>query len=100
MGPQTTPPESRMTDYIEIRNWDRFQHADATKRGRDPVWIKTYTRILSDDAYLSLSGHRRAILHGLWLEYARSGRRLPLDTRSITRRIDLRVTMRDLQAIK
>lgn len=89
-----------MTDYIEIRNWDKFQHADATKRGNDPVWIKAYTRLLSDDDYLGLTGHRRAILHGLWLEYARSGRRLRLDTAFLTRRLDLRVSMADLNAIK
>lgn len=88
-----------MTEYIEIRNWDRFQHSDATKRGRDPVWIKNYTRLLSDEMYLNLTPHQRAVLHGLWLEYARSGRQLPLNTASLTRRLNLKITIRQLEAL-
>jgi hypothetical protein len=85
--------------YIVIPNWlgpDGFQHY----RDRDPIWIKTYTRLLSDDAYLSLSGHRRAVLHGLWLEYAMSGCKLRLDVKLIGRRLGLVVKMADLEAIK
>jgi hypothetical protein len=81
------------------RNWDHFQHADATKRGRNPRWIKNYTALTSDDDYLDLTGHQRAILHGLWLEYARSGRHLHLNTRSLSARLRLRVMRRDLEAL-
>jgi hypothetical protein len=87
------------TTYIEITGWDTFQHSDATKRGRDPKWIKLYTRLHSDDDFLALSGHRRAVLFGLWLEYARSGRRIALDTRSLTRRLSLRVSTKDIDAL-
>jgi hypothetical protein len=80
---------------LVIPGWERFQHY----KDRNPPWIKTYTELLSDEAYLQLSGHRRAILHGLWLEYARSNCRLSLDTRTLTRRLGLKVSSSDLQAL-
>jgi len=84
-----------VTAYLVICHWARFQHY----KDRNPPWIKNYTELLSDEAYLELSGHRRAILHGLWLEYARSHCRLPVDTRILTRRLNLKVTMADLAAL-
>jgi hypothetical protein len=81
--------------YLRICNWERFQHY----RDRNPPWIKNYTELLSDEAYLGLSGHRRSILHGLWLEYARSNCRLSLDTRMLTRRLNLKVTTSDLLSL-
>ncbi len=89
-----------VTGFIEIPRWDEFQHLDATKRGRDPIWIKTYTRLLSDDAYLGLTPVQRAVLHGVWLEYARSGQRLPADTEQLSRRLGLRVRTGTLEEIK
>jgi hypothetical protein len=82
-------------EYIVIRNWETFQHY----KNRNPPWIKTYTELLSSDEYLGLSGHRRALLHGLWLEYARSHRRLALDTASLSRRLNLRVTSADIESL-
>jgi len=90
-----------MSDWISVRNWRKFQHYDPAKRV--PPWIKNNTELMADDAYLSLSGNDRAVLHGLWLEYASSRCRLRLDdvsstsrtrfgTRSISRRLNLRVT--------
>lgn len=81
--------------WIVIPRWEEFQHY----KNRDPVWIRVYTRLLSDDAYLSLTPHRALVLHRLWLEYARSGRTLPLDTRKLSRRLSLRVTSRDIEAL-
>jgi len=81
--------------WIEIPNWDRFQHY----RDRNPPWIKNYLELLHDDNYLSLTGHERAVLHGLWLEYASSRRRLRLDTRSISARLNLRVTTATLERL-
>lgn len=57
-------------------NWERFQHADATKRGKNPTWIKNYTALMSNDDYLDLTLAQRGLLHGIWLEYARTGRGL------------------------
>jgi hypothetical protein len=81
--------------YIVMRNWDTFQHY----KDRNPTWIKTYTELLSDDAYLELSGHRRAILHGLWLAYATARCQLSDDTRILTRRLNLKVTTLDLKSL-
>jgi hypothetical protein len=86
--------------FVVIPDWHEFLHPDVTKRGNNPVWVKSYTRWLSDDGYLSLSGNQRAILHGLHLEYARSGSELRLDTRSISSRLGLRVTTKDLHSLK
>lgn len=84
--------------YIVIPNWDGpdgFQHY----RDRDPIWIKNYVRLMSHDDYLDLSYHQRGILHGLWMEYARSNRQLPGSTVTLTRRLGHRVTTRDLEAL-
>lgn len=81
--------------YIVIRNWRKFQHY----RDRTPKWIKNETELLHNEAYLNLSGHQRAVLHGLWLEYASSRCQLPLNTASITARLGLRVSSRQLDAL-
>lgn len=81
--------------WIVIPGWDRFQHY----RDRQPPWIKVYTDLLHRDEYLSLTGDQRAILHGLWLEYASSSRRLRADTRSLTSRLRLRVTSAQLECL-
>lgn len=89
-----------MTDemWIVIPRWDEFQHRDMA-RSTVPPWIKNLTRLLSDEAYLKLSGHRRAILHGLWLEYARTRRAIAKDTASLSRRLALKVITPDLDAL-
>ena len=81
--------------YVWIKRWDDFQHYGK----RRPIWIKNYTSLLSDDAYLSLSPHRRAMLHGLWLAFATSGRRLRDDTSTLSSRLNMRVTTPDLEAL-
>jgi hypothetical protein len=68
------------------------------------VWIKSPVSLLDDDAYLALSGHQRAILHGLWLERARLERdglwpRVPFNKSYLSRRLGLRVTTADLEAL-
>lgn len=86
---------------IEIPHWfgdddhPGFQHY----RDRDPIWIKNYTRLLSDDAYRSLTAPQRAVLHGIWLEYARSGRKLSENTASLSRKLGVRVTKTTLEAL-
>jgi hypothetical protein len=83
--------------YISVKNWRRFQHYDPTKR--TPPWIKNYTELMSDDAYLELSMHRRGLLHALWMEYASSRCRLTANTATLSRRLGGKVTSRDLQAL-
>jgi hypothetical protein len=84
-----------MDGWVVVRDWDKFQHY----KDRDPIWIRTYTRLLHDDAYRNLTGHQRAVLHGLWLAYASSGRQLRLDTRSLSARLNLRVSSHTLESL-
>lgn len=84
---------------IHVRNWEKFQHADVTKRGRPPAWIRLYTELLSDENYLKLTPPRRAMLIGIWVEYARTRRELPEDTASLSRRLAQRILRTDLEAL-
>jgi hypothetical protein len=68
-------------------------------RSKVPPWIKTFTKLLSDDDYLALSHHLRGVLLGIWLEYARARRQLRGSTVTLTRRLGQRVTTRDLEAL-
>lgn len=88
------PPEM----WIHPRNWDHFQHRDAARSNALP-WIKCYTELLSDEAYLGLTDRRRALLHCVWMEYARSRRRLTNSTRSLSHRFAMRVLKSDLDAL-
>jgi len=80
---------------IHISRWDDFQHYGK----REAPWIKNYTRLLSDETYRKLTLQQRGVLHGLWLEYARSHRELPDDTASISRRLGVRVSRATLEAL-
>ncbi len=80
-----------------MRGWRRFQHYDPTKRNLP--WIKNYLELMRDDAYMDLTGNQRAILHGLWLEYASTRCQLHADTRSLSRRLNLRVTKQQLETL-
>ncbi len=81
--------------WIVIPHWDRFQHY----KNRNPVWIKVYPELLSDEAYLGLTFHQRGVLHSLWMEYARAQRQLPGSTLTLTRRLGDRVTTATLEAL-
>jgi hypothetical protein len=85
----------KLDAWIEIRNWQRFQHYGK----RRPVWIKNYTALLGDDDYLALSGHLRAVLHGLWLMYAAQQSHVRVDTTSLSRHLQIPVTTRDLLSL-
>lgn len=81
--------------WIEVVDWDRFQHY----HDRSPPWIKIYLELQHSDEWRDLSGHQRAVLVGLWLEYASSSARLRLDTRSLSARLGLRVTSHTLERL-
>jgi hypothetical protein len=81
--------------YIEIPNWDKFQHY----RNRRPAWIKCYVDLLARDEYLDLTFPQRGLLHGIWMEYARSPRNIPGDTLKLSRRLGGRVTKHSLNAL-
>lgn len=54
--------------WIVIPNWRRFQHY----KNRIPKWIKVYTELTSDPAFLGLAPAERGLLISLWLEYTNS----------------------------
>lgn len=81
--------------YVWVPGWEKFQHY----RDRDPAWIKSYVRLLSHDGYIGLSLACRGLLHGIWLEYARSGCRLPADTLTLSRRIGQQVLQKQLDSL-
>ncbi len=81
--------------WIEIPRWDEFQHY----KNRDPVWIKNHRGLLHSDAYMGLTLHQRGVLHGLWLEYAASGRQVRDSTATVSRQLGERVTRPTLDAL-
>lgn len=83
--------------WISVCGWRSFQHYDPLKR--QPPWIKSYTELLADEEYLSLPGHTRSVLHGVWLAYASSRCRLRADARSLSSRLRLRVTEQQLVSL-
>lgn len=84
--------------WIWISKWETFQHY-VPEPGRVPAWTKMYTQLITDEAYLDLSSHRRGVLHGLWLAFASSRCRLGADTRSLSSRLRLRVTTPDIVSL-
>lgn len=86
-----------MSGWISVIGWRQFQHYDPAKRV--PPWIKNHTELMANDDYLGLSEHRALMLHRLWLEYATSRCRLSDDTAMMSRRLAVKVTRGDLQAL-
>ena len=78
-----------------IPNWHRFQHY----RNRRPTWIKVYLDLAHKEEFLNLTGHQRAVLLGLWMEYCESGGKLPLTLGSLSAHLRLRVMSRDIEAL-
>jgi hypothetical protein len=100
-----------MTDgrWIVIPKWDEFQHPDTARSGVPP-WIKVYTRLLHNDAWLGLNPHERCLLLGVWLEYASAQRQLKVETtsveggvkvggKSLSRRLNMRVFTSHLESL-
>jgi len=81
--------------WIVIPNWRRFQHY----RNRQPKWIKVYTELMSDPAFLNLTFAQRGLLISLWLEYARSRRDLVDNTVKLSRQLSDRVLNAQLETL-
>lgn len=81
--------------WIEVLNWDKFQHY----KDRDPPWIKNYLDLLHREEYLALTDVQRTLLHGLWLLYAASNKRLRWDIASINAALRLRARKGSLEAL-
>jgi hypothetical protein len=83
--------------WISVNGWRTFQHYDPEKRV--PPWIKNHTDLMANDEYLALTEHRALMLHRLWLEYASSRCELSDDTLRLSRRLGMKVTSRDIEAL-
>jgi len=70
--------------FLAIKNFDRFQHYHDD---RPVAWIKLYTALLDDYAFLNLSEVAQAQLLKLWLLAGRMKNRIPNDLRFIQAKI-------------
>jgi len=84
-----------MDGWIVIPNWRRFQHY----KDRNPKWIKVYTELMYDPAFLGLTMPQRGLLISLWLEYANSRRSVPEESSKISRMVGQRVRKDTLKAL-
>lgn len=50
-------------DYIQVPNWDTFQHYGK----RNPPWVKLYTKLLDNPGWHCLSGDAKGLLVGIWI---------------------------------
>ena len=81
--------------WIVIPNWRRFQHY----KDRNPKWIKVYTELMSDPAFLELTFAQRGLLISLWLEYANSRRTIRIRHGYISHALGGRVRYSQLEAL-
>lgn len=82
--------------WIIIPGWqDKFQHY----RDRTPIWIKVYTELLDREDYLELSFATRAVLHDLWLLYARSRGILRADPKRLSSKLGATVYRHQLERL-
>lgn len=87
-------------EYIWVARWDEFQTFQK-KRGKPwaPPWVKLYTRILDEPAYLDLTPETRSLLVGLWALFGRSRGTVTKDTRRLTQQLHQRVTKAQLETL-
>jgi hypothetical protein len=91
----TTFAVSLQDAYVDIPLWRELCHY----RNRRLAWVKLHTGLLHDENYLRLTGCQRAVLHGIWLVYARSDGRVRARTSILTRELGLRVSSATLYAL-
>lgn len=75
-----------MTQWLQIRNWSRFQHY----KSRNPPWIKVYTALLDDFEFHALPEATQLALIYLWLLAARQDNRIPNDPDWLRERLGMR----------
>ena len=85
-----------MSELIHVVGWDKFQHYGDK---RQPNWIKLYLDLHHRDVFMRLTPTQRCVLFGIWIEYALSGRELSKNTRELSRKLNVRVTERTLEAL-
>ena len=90
---------SQEPGWIAVVGWTELTHSDTKRSAGAFAWHRAYTRLMRDDAYMELTEHRALIYHRLLLEYASTAARLRAETRSLSRRLGLRVTSADLESL-
>lgn len=70
-------------NYLAVKSYREHQHY----KGRNPVWIKLYNRVMDDEAFLALSDAARGHLMLIWLLASRRHNKLPNDAKHIARAI-------------
>jgi hypothetical protein len=85
--------------WIVIPGWDKFQHRDAGRSGRGPIWIRDYTDQLNKDEYRALTYHQRGLLRDLRLSFALAQGQLGGSTQLLSRRLGATIKVRDLEAL-
>lgn len=61
-------------EYFRVTNWDHYQHYSK----RNPPWIKLYTSLLDDFAFLSLTESTRLLAFNLLMLAAKTGNKMPI----------------------
>lgn len=82
--------------YIVFKGWSDFQHYGTRA---NVAWIKNYTALLKDDAYLELPLPTRGLLHSLWLLNATTTSPIPTRTSYISRALGQRVLTTQLKLL-
>ncbi len=79
--------------YIWVNGWEKFQ-TYSKRRGKPwaPPWIKVYASLWEKDEFLRLPVPSRLMLLGIFNAFATTRGRLANDTRTLSRRLDQRVT--------
>lgn len=62
-------------DYLEVRNWDKFQHY----KHRNPPWIKLHNDMLRNYEYLCLQDASKLLLTHLWMLASLMDNKIPND---------------------
>jgi hypothetical protein len=65
-------------EYFRIKNWDKYQHRDATRNGPMP-WIKLYVSALHDHKSKKMSPSQFGLWCRLLLITGELGNKIPLD---------------------
>lgn len=72
-----TRPNEPLMNYLEIRNWDKFQ--SRSKTGKSLPWCKVYSAQADDFEYQRLTAFQRGVLHDCYLVVTRTARNLHND---------------------
>ena len=84
-------------DYIEICEWDKFQHY----KHRNPPWIKLYSKLLEDDDFDNMPDDSKLLFFCLLLFASRKNNKIKRNLVFLQKRlpIEKRITQKMLQPL-